>query len=208
MFKVGDVVEITEESDATGMLDFKKGEGYSVLDWRHEFSLEGSGALYLEDIKLKDESGRVGWYSSGHFKLKAKEEEKVETLFKKGQVVWDIVNGKGVVENYYHYNQPYPVKVVFEDGDYNFYTDEGKLEVEDKSRRLFFSEPKIEAATEPMFQPVLKEGDKLLTVGYDWQWELHEVAEELEYAVKNKQGTLFYKNAFAFYRLGEKIVFN
>lgn len=200
MFKAGDVVEITEVSDATGMLDFKKGKGYVVANV--------AGGM----VRLLNESGRDGWYSRNHFKLKEDvmddTTEKKECMFKKGQVVWDIVNGKGVVENYYHYNQPYPVKVVFEDGGYNFYTDEGKLEVEDKSRRLFFSEPKIEAATEPMFQPVLKEGDKLLTVGYDWQWELHEVAEELEYAVKNKQGTLFYKNAFAFYRLGEKIVFN
>lgn len=197
VFSVGDIVEITEESDATGMLDFKKGKGYPVANI--------SGWM----VRVLNESGRDGWYSNGHFKLKEdvmdNGVEKKECLFKEGQVVWDVVYGKGVVVEIVE-RSTYPVVVRFSD-ETMAYTVDGKA-YETYGRTLFFSEPKIEAATEPMFQPVLKEGDKLLTVGYDWQWELHEVSEELEYAVKNKQGTLFYKNAFAFYRLGEKIVFN
>lgn len=193
MFKAGDIVEIADESDATGMLDFIKGKGYTV-------ELYAGGM-----VNVVNESGKLGWYSKHHFKLKEKETKKVKTLFKVGQVVWDVVYGKGVVVDILE-NHSYPVVVEFEEGVVSC-TNDGKA-YETHGRTLFFSEPKIEAATEPMFQPVLKEGDKLLTVGYDWQWELHEVSEELEYAVKNKQGTLFYKNAFAFYRLGEKIVFN
>lgn len=202
MFKAGDVVEITEVSDETGMLDFKKGKGYIVANV--------AGGM----VRLSNESGRDGWYSRNHFKLKEDvmddTTEKKECMFKKGQVVWDIINGKGVVENYYHYNQPYPVKVVFEDGDYNFYTDEGKLEVEDKSRRLFFSEPKIEASTEPVFEPVLKSGDVVIAVDNNGEHAalVVTVTEEDEHFVKTVEYGVMGKQRWDFYRLGERIVFN
>ena len=60
MFKVGDIVEITEESSATGMLDFVDGKGYTVK------------AVYdtTNDVMLLNESGVARWYHCAHFKLK------------------------------------------------------------------------------------------------------------------------------------------
>lgn len=201
MFKVGDIVEITEESSATGMLDFVDGKGYTVK------------AVYdtTNAIMLLNESLVARWYHYAHFKLKeAVKVEKKECLFKEGQVVWDLLKGKGVVKTSYHYNQSYPVRVVFEDGDYDFYTDDGKLEPEDKSRRLFFSEPKIEAATEPLFEPTLKKGD--VVIATDNNGELATlvltVTEEDEHFVKTLEYGVVGKQRWDFYRLGEKIEFN
>lgn len=199
MFKVGDIVEITEESSATGMLDFVDGKGYTVK------------AVYdtTNAVMLLNESLVARWYHYAHFKLKeVVKVEKKECLFKEGQVVWDLLKGKGVVKTSYHYKQSYPVKVVFEDGDYDFYTDDGKLEPEDKSRRLFFSEPKIEAATEPLFEPVLKENDMVYAVHTTGCGEMFSVAQELEYEVETHCGEILVKTVWDFYRIGDKIKFN
>lgn len=199
MFKVGDIVEITEESSAPGMLDFVDGKGYTVK------------GVYdtTNAIMLLDESLVARWYHYAHFKLKeVVKVEKKECLFKEGQVVWDLLKGKGVVKTSYHYNQSYPVRVVFEDGDYDFYTDDGKLEPEDKSRRLFFSEPKIEAATEPLFEPVLKENDMVYAEHTTGCGGMFSVAQELEYEVETLCGEILVKTVWDFYRIGEKIEFN
>lgn len=63
MFKVGDIVEITKESSATGMLDFKDGKGYVVK--------QVQGSL----VCLKNEGYTQDWYHYSHFKLKDKEEK-------------------------------------------------------------------------------------------------------------------------------------
>lgn len=201
MFKVGDIVEITEKSSATGMLDFVDGKGYAVLN-------VGFSSVGLMHIKLADESGRKFWHATSHFKLKEEAKmEKKECLFKKGQVVWDLIEGKGAVEHISG-DETYPVKVRYEDGEFNYYTTEGKLHVIDKRPRLYFSEPKIEAATEPLFEPVLKQGDVVIAVNNDgWSAALN-VKQELEEKVRNDQGTYFHKEAFTFYRVGEKIEFN
>lgn len=207
VFSVGDIVEITEESDATGMLDFKKGKGYVVQDFREAVAGPHTAQLYI----CGEGSNSEGWYSASHFKLKEDTKvEKKECLFKKGQVVWDIIYGKGVVKSYDTLNRPYPVKVVFEDDGYDYYTEDGKLELGDKSRRLFFSEPKIEAATEPVFEPVLKKGD--------WVVLSDATAEAIVKVEKETRTELFYdaggaitfvnKDCVSVYRLGEKIVFN
>lgn len=207
MFKVGDIVEITEESDAAGMLDFIKGKGYPVLDWSNQPSSGGYTTVYIQQIRLKDESGRVGWYGSGFFKLKEKEEKKVETLFKKGQVVWDVVYGKGVVVEIVE-RSTYPVVVQFSD-ETMAYTVDGKT-YETHGRTLFFSEPKIEAATEPVFEPVLNKGD--------WVVLSDATAEAIVKVEKETRTELFYdaggaitfvnKDCVSVYRLGEKIMFN
>ena len=200
MFKVGDIVEITEESSATGMLDFVDGKGYTV-----EAVDDTTNA-----VMLLNESWVARWYHCAHFRLKEGVKlEKKECLFKEGQVVWDLLKGKGVVKTSYHYVQSYPVKVVFEDGDYDYYTDDGKLEPEDKCRRLFFSEPKIEAATEPLFEPTLKAG--MIVVALDKETSRFYpmvVREETEEHVTSVHGVVFEKKRNDFLRVGEKIEFN
>ena len=81
MFEKGDIVEITEESASTGMLDFVEGKGYSV----EAADYNGKEWCAHNIILLKDESGKKDWYNVSHFKLK--EEKKVETDFRVGQTV-------------------------------------------------------------------------------------------------------------------------
>lgn len=90
--------------------------------------------------------------------------EKKECLFKVGQVVWDVVYGKGVVVEISEYSA-YPVVAQFSD-ETMAYTVDGKT-YETHGRTLFFSEPKIEAATEPVFEPVLKKGDLVMVFSKD-----------------------------------------
>lgn len=203
MFKAGDVVEITEVSDATGMLDFKKGKGYTV-------ELYAGGM-----VNVVNESGKLGWYSKHHFKLKEKEEKKVETLFKEGQVVWDLRNGRGVVESV-NVKDIYPVKVKFDLRDVagyavtERYTADGRFVTTQTVRSLYFSEPKIEAATEPVFEPVLKEGDVIIAVDKNGERAtlVLTVTGEDEHFVKTVEYGVMGKQRWDFYRLGEKIVFN
>ena len=202
MFKIGDVVEITEESDATGMLDFKDGNGYKVIN-RHSH----------QEILLQDEGGHIDWYHYTHFKLMGDTiVEKKESLFKEGQVVWDLHNGRGVVEEITR-DERYPVKVRFDlkdmDGDEitDHYTADGRYAHTQTVRSLYFSEPKIEAATEPLFEPTLEKGDVVVAVDKAGCSKILYVSEEFERQVKNTQGTFFYKESFDFYRLGDKINF-
>ena len=198
MFKIGDIVEITDESYATGMLDFVKGKGYTV-------ELYAGGM-----VNVVNESGKLGWYSKNHFKLKEKEKkvEKKECLFKEGQVVWDVVYGKGVVTEIVEYSV-YPVVVQFSD-ETMAYSVDGKT-YETHGRTLFFSEPKIEAATEPVFEPVLKEGD--IVIAWEREYDKNTpsivvVKREDENTVWSKYDIGWEKSDYDFYRIGEKIVFN
>ena len=78
-----------------------------------------------------------------------------------GQVVWDVVYGKGVVTRVEDAIL-FPVKVEFDDGGYEQYTLQGTEG--NGTRTLFFSEPIIIADTMPPekpFVPKLKEGDKV-----------------------------------------------
>lgn len=199
MFKIGDVVEITEESDATGMLDFKDGKGYKVIN-RHSH----------QEILLQDEGGHIDWYHGTHFKLKGDTiVEKKECLFKEGQVVWDVVYGKGKVVEIAEYSI-YPVVVQFSD-ETMAYSEDGKT-YETHGRTLFFSEPKIEAATEPLFEPTLKEGDKVVCIDKNIEFSsgptaVLTVIEEDEKFVETSEYGLMGKHRWDFYRLGEKINF-
>ena len=196
MFKVGDIVEITEKSSATGMLDFVDGKGYTVK------------AVYdtTNAIMLLNESLVARWYHYAHFKLKeVVKVEKKECLFKEGQVVWDIVHGKGVVDEIVD-NLTYPVVVCFSD-EIMAYTVDGRT-YETNGRTLFFSEPKIEAATEPLFEPMLKENDMVYAVHTAGYGEVFSVAQELEYEVETHCGEILVKTVWDFYRIGEKIEFN
>ena len=72
--------------------------------------------------------------------------------FRVGDVVWDTVYGKGKVV--FLDDDAQPVKVVYDAGDHNWYTLDGKL-YEMSNRTLFFSEPKIEASVTRTFVPTL-----------------------------------------------------
>lgn len=199
MFKIGDIVEVTEESDATGMLDFVKGKGYIVANV--------AGGM----VRLLNESGRDGWYSRNHFKLKEdvmdNTTEKKECLFKVGQVVWDVVYGKGTVVEIVE-RSIYPVVVQFSD-ETMAYSEDGKT-YETHGRTLFFSEPKIEAATEPVFEPVLEGGDVIIAVDNNGERAtlVLTVTGEDEHFVKTVEYGVMGKQRWDFYRLGEKIIFN
>ena len=73
--------------------------------------------------------------------------------FRVGDVVWDLVFGKGSVckisEMAY-----YSIKVEFENGFEKSFTPDGKIH-EESNRTLFFSEPKIEASVTRPFVPTL-----------------------------------------------------
>ena len=197
MFKVGDIVEITEESSATGMLDFVDGKGYTV-----EAVDDTTNA-----VMLLNESWVADWYHCAHFKLKEKSKvEKKECLFKEGQVVWDVVYGKGVVDEIVD-NLNYPVVVCFSD-EIMAYTADGRT-FETHGRTLYFSEPKIEAATEPLFEPTLKAG--MIVVALDKETSRFYpmvVREETEEHVTSVHGVVFEKKRNDFLRVGEKIEFN
>ena len=198
MFKVGDIVEITEESSATGMLDFVDGKGYTV-----EAVDDTKNA-----VMLLNESWIARWYHTAHFKLKEEAKvEKKECLFKEGQVVWDVVYGKGVVDEIVD-NLNYPVVVCFSD-EIMAYTVDGRT-FETHGRTLYFSEPKIEAATEPLFEPVLNKGDVVVAVDNNEQHSnlVLTVTGEDEHFVNTRELGVMGKQRWDFYRLGEKIEFN
>lgn len=79
-----------------------------------------------------------------------------ESLFKVGDVVWDLIYGKGVVKRVTSNNDSYPVTVKFDVDVEDTFTQEGKRYIQQASNRtLFFSEPKIEALKERPFVPTL-----------------------------------------------------
>ena len=73
--------------------------------------------------------------------------------FRVGDVVWDVVFGKGSV---YKISEMvyYSIKVEFENGFEKSFTPDGKFH-EEFNRTLFFSEPKIEASVTRPFTPML-----------------------------------------------------
>ena len=76
-----------------------------------------------------------------------------QDAFRGGDVVWDVVFGKGSV---YKISEMayYSIKVEFENGFEKSFTPDGKIHVE-SIRTLFFSEPKIEASVTRPFVPTL-----------------------------------------------------
>ena len=76
-----------------------------------------------------------------------------QDAFRVGDVVWDVVFGKGSV---YKISEMayYSIKVEFENGFEKSFTPDGKIHVE-SNRTLFFSEPKVEASVTRPFVPTL-----------------------------------------------------
>ena len=210
MFKTGDVVEMTADAAATGLLDFVQGDGYKVIDV-YTFS--------SPQIKLREEGGKIGWYYQNHFKLKEDTiVEKKECLFKEGQVVWDLRNGRGVVEKITN-DERYPVKVKLDlkdmDGDEitDYYMADGRYVKTQTIRSLYFSEPKIEAATEPLFEPTLQVGTPIILSKYDVSsqmipaWVTKETEDSVTVSTTDSVNRVFYKKEWNIYSVGEKINF-
>lgn len=205
MFKIGDIVEITDGSDSTGMLDFKKGKGYEVI-----------GSEFGKAVQVANESGRTGWYYCAHFKLKEEAKvEKKECLFKEGQTVWDVTYGVGVVSNVFNGNSHTPpqVQVKFEEfSNTVWYNPNGtyQIGVGVINRTLFFSPPVVTGATEPVFEPVLKKGD-MIVLSDALAKDVVEVVKETDFELFYEGDgvvTSVFKNTVDVYRLGEKIKFN
>lgn len=204
-FKTGDIVEITNESAFTGMLDFREGMGYEV---------EGAVFNGLEwHIKLTNDSDRTQWICAGHFKIKENSVESNENHFKVGQIVWDVVYGKGVVYCVNKYPQSiYPIKVKFEDGNRE-YTKDGKQDKE-FGRTLFFSEPKIIAETKPSFVPKLKVGTPIILTQFAATsqmipaWVKEEKEDIVVVSTTDLLSREFCKKRWKIYSVGEKIEFN
>ena len=76
-----------------------------------------------------------------------------QDAFRVGDVVWDVVFGKGSV--YEISEMAYcSIKVDFENGFEKSFTPDGKIH-EETNRTLFFSEPEIEASVTRPFVPTL-----------------------------------------------------
>ena len=211
MFNVGDVVEITEESASTGMLDFVEGKGYTV----EAVDYNGKEWCAHNVILLTDASGNEDWYNVSHFKLKEeKKMEATETDFRVGQTVWCVIFGKGVVESI-HKSNTYPVEVEFGCGEYRCYTLSGDMFRHVKNNRsLFFSEPKVIAEAKPEFVPKLKAGTPIIlsesSAGNQMlpAWVINESEDSIIATSKDCGTCLFLKEKWNVYSVGDKIEFN
>ena len=107
--------------------------------------------------------------------------------FRVGDVVWDTAYGKGKVV--FLDDDAQPVKVVYDSGDHNWYTQNGKMSPE-MNRTLFFSEPKIEASVTRPFVPTLV-GKRVLVRYFDETWTRHPVVvtAETEEKIFTKNGS-------------------
>lgn len=205
MFKIGDVVEITVESDATGMLDFKKGEGYAVCDYR-----VAQAGTHTAQVYVYTESGKGDWYHCTHFKLKEDTiVEKKECLFKEGQTVYCSVFGKGVISSVSLIDDEIHVEFSVIT---SFNYDVNGIIYGGTSRSLFFSPPVVTGATEPLFEPTLKSGDVVIISCFKdrsdtSRFKIGVVEDENEEFIYTEGDNPWDKGGRDFYRLGEKINF-
>ena len=132
-----------------------------------------------------------------------------------GQVVWDVRNGRGVVEGV-NDGDDYPVHVVFELKDScgrivtDTYTIDGRYVKTQKARSLFFSEPVVTAELYPPkkpFTPTLKSGEKVVIDTGDRSF-IATIEEEKEDEVlidRQVSGIRYPKNCIKIYKLGEEV---
>lgn len=138
------------------------------------------------------------------------EQENKPIPWEVGQVVWDVVYGKGVVSGVKE--DTFPVKVVFDDGGHESYTLQGSF-YEAGPRSLFFSEPKIEAELFPPKKPfvtTLKSGDKIVLHDITTDYIAEVVREEehhIYYKAEDGVVTFVAKRDVKVYKLGEEIKF-
>ena len=111
-----------------------------------------------------------------------------QDAFRVGDVVWDVLFGKGSV---YKISEMagYSIKVEFENGFGKSFTPDGKIH-EEANRTLFFSEPKIEASVTRPFVPTLV-GKRVVVRYFDEIWTRHPVVvtAETEEKIFTKNGS-------------------
>lgn len=119
--------------------------------------------------------------------------------FKEGQTVWDVVRGRGVVTDAdsKHVSVMFGCTLVY-------YTPDGRV-AKDYNRSLFFSEPKVTAETEPLFEPTLKSGEVVVAQRTGLQYEVITILREYATYVATTRGVVLMKTDYTFYRLGDKI---
>lgn len=139
----------------------------------------------------------------------------VEIDWQVGQIVWDLRNGRGVIEGV-NDGDDYPVHVVFDLKDCyggtitDTYTIDGKYVKTQKARSLFFSEPVVTAELYPPnkpFTPTLNKGDKVVIDTGDRSF-IATIKEEKEDEVLIEgqvSGIRYPKNCIKIYKLGEEV---
>lgn len=147
--------ELVEKDSTT---DIKIGDWVKLKEW--ESFLEVKEVNGFGDKILLIEEGVTSWYdiSLGFVKqgediMTEKQEDQKQDDFQVGDVVWCAMYGKGKVTQISRADS-YPIRVDYVGGDYNYYSYDGKFQVNGQ-RTLFFSEPKIEAAVIRPFVPTL-----------------------------------------------------
>lgn len=210
MFEIGDFVEITEQSAATGMLDFVVGRGYEVI------SCTGKNSDFL---LLEDEGRKGDWYSAQHFKrkedMKTEEGQEVKTpLFKVGQVVYDTSFGRGVVS----FATVVQAQVKFDSthGTSVWFTQDGvyHLQVGARNRTLFFSPPEIVAETEPVFESKLAKGTPVVLTlcGLASQmicgWVQEESKDSITLMTSKEASITYEKSKWLVYSIGQQVTFD
>jgi hypothetical protein len=124
--------------------------------------------------------------------------------FKVGDTVWCVINGKGTVI-LASTGEAYPVVVQFKNRR-DSYTEDGKMFMGWGARRaLYFSEPKIEGATERPFIPTLIGKNVVIDHARHGIITLT-IKEESADEILGTNGVVFNKdNCLSIYELGEKI---
>ena len=126
--------------------------------------------------------------------------------FRVGDIVWCLIYGKGEVYSIMNnlQDRTYPMEVIFENGDGNWYTLDGKLD-EAGNRTLFFSEPKIEASVTRPFVPTLV-GKTVMVQYYDETWKVKPITitEETFEEVFSKDGSEFKSDLLAIYEISSE----
>lgn len=206
-FKAGDRVKFMESSLASGMIDAKEDDVFTVKEsYKRVVTLEELQGCYhvthfehvKEEVMNNTEEKEIKWEGS-------------QIDWQVGQGVFCLLRGKGVIANT-SYGGDYPIEVEFEK-DFEYYTNDGKLFDYHKNRTLFFSEPKIIAEKFPPkkpFVPKLKKGDIIIYRERGSSCSHVGVVdyEDHDSVTLEDSDVSMYKHAFEFHKLGEEIIFN
>ena len=122
--------------------------------------------------------------------------------FRVGDVVWDVVFGKGSV---YKISEMvyYSIKVEFENGFEESFTPDGKIH-EESNRALFFSEPKVEASVTRPFVPTLV-GKRVVVQYCDGAWHKPVVVTaETEEEIFTKNGSDYKSDVIAIHEVSSE----
>lgn len=207
-FQIGDRVKFKKSSLDSGMVDATEDDVFMVVHINS--SREAQIQIWI--------TGYPGWWNIDHFEhvkegamtntddaMNNTEEQEIK--WEVGQEVWCTSYGRGKIDKVDN-----EVAVLMENGEYNYYSLEGKM-YKAINRTLFFSEPKIEAEKFPPkkpFVPKLKKGDVII---YRQRGSSCSYVGVVEYedhdsvALEDSDDSM-YKHAFEFHKLGEEIKFS